>query len=186
MNTITKVLLVFVLGLVVTGTGLVMWGVGTHNTYVSLEESIKAQYSQNQNNYDNFYKSVSETMQLTDAYSDDFKKVYDSLMQGRYGDGGSKAVMQWIQENMPQMDSSVYTKVQDAILAGRRDFEQNQKILLDKKRVYEQELRVVPKSLLAGFMGFPKIDLAQYGIVTSDKTEEAFKSKKAEPLKLRN
>lgn len=186
MNTLSKVLLVLVVGLFITGASLVMWAVGTHNNYVSLEESIKAQYSQNQNNYDNYYKSVSETMQLTDAYSEDFKKVYDSLMQGRYGEGGSQAVMQWIQENMPQMDSSVYTKVQDSILAGRRDFEQNQKLLLDKKRVYEQELRVMPKSLLAGFMGFPKIDLEQFGIVTSEKTDEAFKTKKSEPLRLRN
>lgn len=159
--------------------------ISTYNDFVSMEESIFAQYKQNQNNYDNYYKTVKEMIQVNDAYASDFKKVYDGLMQGRYGKNGSKAMFQWIQENMPNFDSSLYSKVQNAITAGRKDFETNQKTLLDKKRVYKQELRVIPNNLIAGLMGFPKVDLDEMDIVTSGETEEAFRTKKSQPIKLR-
>jgi hypothetical protein len=37
---------------------------------------------------------------------------------------------------------------------------------------------------VAKFMGFPKIDLEKFGIVTSNETDKAFDTKKSEPFKL--
>jgi len=110
-------------------------------------------------------------------YTDDLKKVYDGAIQARYGKEGSQAAFQWLKEHNPQFDSSMYVKLQTIIESGRNSFEANQKMLLDKKRVYETELRRFPTVLLANMMGFPKIDLDEIDIVTSSKTVKAFDSK---------
>ena len=126
-----------------------------------------------------------EAAQVTEMYRDDLKKVYDGVMAGRYGANGSKAMMQWIQEHNPNVDSSLYTKLQQIIEAGRNSFEADQKSLIDKKRVYEVHIKSFPNSLIAGVLGFPKIDLEKYGIVTSDTTDKAFEDKKSDPHKIR-
>ena len=82
---------------------------------VELEESIQAQWRQNQNNYDKFWKSVTEMVQIPEMYKDDFKEVLVGNTEARYGEGGSKAQMQWIQENAVNFDSSLYKKIMTAI-----------------------------------------------------------------------
>ena len=186
MNNVGRVLLILSVGFFVTIASIVGYVVNKHNSFVSLEAGIEAQYKQNQNNYDNYFKKIKEMVQVNDMYADDFKKVYDDLMKGRYGENGSKAMFQWIQENMPNFDSSMYKNVQREISAGRKDFENNQKMLLDKKATYKSSLKKIPAVYIATFMGFPKIDLKEMDIVTSDSTDKAFKTKKSEPLKLRD
>lgn len=153
-----------------------------NNTCVIQEQSIIAQYKQNQNNYDNYFKKLKETAQVPDIYVKDFKNVYDSIMSNRYGNEGSKAVFQWIQENNPTFDSNLYRQIQQVVEAGRNSFETNQKTLLDKKQIYESLLRTFPDGFIAKFMGFPKIKLEDYDIVTSDITQEIFSTKKSEPI----
>lgn len=157
---------------------------GTNNVCVQQEQTVIAQYDQNKNNYDNYFKKLKETAQVPEMYVESFKKVYDGIMKGRYGVDGSKAAFQWIQENNPSFDSSMYRHIQEVIEAGRNSFEANQKSLLDKKRVYQTYLGQMPEGLFARMLGFPKIDLNKYGIVTSDVTEFIFDTKKSEPIKI--
>lgn len=119
------------------------------------------------------------------VYVDDLKKLYDSALAGRYGKNGSKAVWQFLKEQNPTLDAGLYRQIQQVIESGRNNFEANQTMLIDKKRTYETSLKRFPNNVIAGFLGFPKIDLTKYDIVTSDTTEEAFKTKKSEPFKLR-
>lgn len=165
--------------------GIVGTFVGTNNELVSLEQSITAQYDQNKNNYDNFFKSVKEVAQVPSMYVDDMKKVYDSAIKGRYGEDGSKAMFSFIKEHNPNFDASLYTKIQQVIQSGRKDFELNQKMLIDKKRLYQTNLRKFPSNIVAGVLGFPKIDLNKFNIVTSDATEKAFIEGKSEPMTIR-
>ncbi len=158
---------------------------GINNQCVGQEQSIIAQYNQNKNNYDNYFKKLKETAQVPDMYVDSFKKVYNGIMSGRYGVGGSKAAFQWIQENNPNFDSSLYKQIQEVIEAGRNSFEANQKTLLDKKQIYQTLLGQIPDGFFAKLMGFPKIDLEKYNIVTSEETEGVFNSKKSEPINIK-
>lgn len=178
-----------VLGTAVVFVGLALFVLSsfssTFNGCVAQENLIKAQYGQNQNNYDNYFKKLRESVQVNDMYAEDLKKIYAGALSGRYGKNGSKAVFQFIQEHNPNVDSSVYTKVQQIIESGRNSFEADQKMLLDKKRVYETYVQSFPNNLVVGMLGFPKIDLAKYDIVTSEETQEAFTTKKAAPIKLR-
>ena len=152
---------------------------------ISLEENIKAQYSQNQNNYDNMWKRFKEVSQVTDLYSGDLKKLYDGAITARYGEEGSKAMFQWIREQNPNLDVAVYTKLQTVIESGRVSFEADQKQLIDKKRVYEVLLRSNRALFVNWILKFPKIDLTKYDIVISEATSDAFETKRADEVKLR-
>lgn len=175
------------LGALMVVLGVAMCGtvIGTNNACVRQEQGIKAQYTQNQNNYDNYFKKLKEVSQVPEMYTSDLKSVYAGAIQGRYGADGSKAVFQFIKEHNPTFDASLYKQIQQVIEAGRNDFETNQKLLIDKKRVYETYLGEFPSGAIASFMGFPKINLDDYKIVTSAETNEAFRSGESAPIKLR-
>lgn len=172
-----SLVLVFVVGCSVV--------VSINNTCVRQEAGIKAQYKENQNNYDNYFKRVKEMIQVPQMYTEKFKEMYDLTMKARYGAGGSKANWQWLKEMNPNLDPGMWVNVQRTIEAGRVDFESNQKMLLDKKRIYEDDyLKAFPSGAIAGVLGFPKMDIKNMDIVTSEETEKAFKEKKSEPIKL--
>lgn len=158
---------------------------GTYNEMVSKENAVVYQYKENQNVYSNMWKKFKEATQVTTMYAEDLEKVYKGAIQGRYGEGGSKAVFQMLKEQNPNLDVSIYKQIQVMIESGRASFEENQKTLLDKKRVYEVYLQTFPNNILAGFFGFPKVDLSKFDIVTDNRTENAFATKKDDEIKLR-
>jgi hypothetical protein len=159
--------------------------ISINNTCVEHEATIKAQYKQNQNNYDNYFKKVQEMAQIPTKYANDMKEMWDKVMMGRYGKNGSKAMWQWLKEQNPQLNPDLYIKVQRTIEAGRIDFETNQKMLLDKKRIYEDSyLNKFPSGAVAKMLGFPKIDLSKMDIVISDETQKVFKTKKSKTIKV--
>ena len=167
------------------GLYLAFAAIGFYNTATQTENGIVAQYKQNQNNYDNYFKKLREAAQVPQMYVDDMQKMWDKVMRGRYGPNGSKAMFQWIQEHNPVVDASLYGKLQTLVEAGRNSFEADQKALIDKRREYDNYRMVFPNNVLAGFLGFPKIKLEDYDIVTSEETAEVFKSKKSQPIRLR-
>ena len=169
----------------VIGVYLAIAVMGFYNTATKTENGIVMQYKQNQNNYDNYFKKLKEAVQVPQMYVDDMQKIWDKVMRGRYGKNGSKAMFQWIQEHNPNVDASLYAKLQTIIEAGRNAFEADQKALLDKKLQYDNYRMTFPNNFLAGWLGFPKIRLEDYDIVTSEETDEAFKSKKSQPIKLK-
>lgn len=152
---------------------------------VGLEAGIKAQHEQNKNNYDNMWKRFRESAQVTAMQAEDLKKLYDSAMTARYGEDGSRAAIQFIREHNPTLDSAVYVQLQRSIEAGRVSFAADQQQLIDKKRQYEVVLNSNRAVFVNWMFGFPRIDLAKYGIVTSERTDGAFQRGTDDEVKLR-
>jgi hypothetical protein len=155
---------------------------------IRLEQSIVAQYEDNQNAYSRMRTVIAEMAQVPAMYRDDVLRVYDNAMRGRYGADGSRALFQAIQEHNPNVDAGLYTRLQATIESQRTQFAAGQNSLVDKKREYrtfltESALNGVYNSVF-GF-GFPRINLNQYGIVTSAETQNTFRTGRDEPINLR-
>lgn len=182
------------LGLIVSITSWYSEGVSLHNATI-------AQYSENQNKYDAFWKSVRETAQIPAKYKEDFKDLVVSETSAKYGKDGSSAMLQFFKERDLKLPSDMYTNLQRTIVAGRNDFKRGQKMLLDKQRKAANHRDAAfgvfagifcePFKTVAGKNAPPedldgdgRLTIFDYNIVTSKTTQEAFKTGEAEPLKV--
>lgn len=190
MNESKSPVLVILLGLVaaiviVLGALAVSY-ISAYNTGNRLETTIKATYANNQNILAQYSQKVMEAAQVPSMMRDDITKVAKAAIEGRYGEGGSKAVLQAITESNPQIDSAVYRQLQQIIEGGRTEFQTSQTRLIDQKRVYEEALGSFWTGMWMRIAGYPKINLADYKVITTDRTENTFKAGKEEaPLQLR-
>lgn len=159
--------------------------VGTHNTAVEYEKGLEAAYEDSQNVLSQYSLKIAESAQIPDMYTNDLKEVYTATVQGRYGENGSQAMMQWIQEHNPNFDSSLYKTIQQQIEAGRNKFEVSQRLVIEKKKLYETQLSYAVTGTVLRILGFPKIDLDQIRIVKSQHSNESFSTGVDKGLKLR-
>jgi hypothetical protein len=158
---------------------------GFSNQANGFEVDIKAKYSNNQNVYDNGFKKVMEIAQVPQMQVAGLKELYDGAMKGRYGADGSKALLQAIKEQNPDLNQTTYIKVQETIETFRNEFQANQTGLISQKQAYERFLVATTGGQFYNLIGhYPRIDLSAYDIVTSDQTQDAFRTKKAGPLQL--
>ena len=175
-------------GLIVVGIVLAFFAmsyISVYNTAVRSEKQIVAQYDNLKNVLGQYSLKVAEAAQVPSMYRDDLTKVYSEVMQGRYGQDGSKAMWQWLKEQNPQIDSSLYTKIQTIVESGRDRFENQQTQFIDIKRTYETSLDYFFTGTILRMAGFPRINLAEYKIIQSQHGQETFESGVDTGLKLR-
>lgn len=140
----------------VVGLAIVGSLIGTYNNAVRFENQIDTRYKDNQNVLGQYGTRVKEAVDVAGIYSDDLARITREAMEGRYGDQGSRAVFNWIQEQNQQVDASVYTNVQQLIEAGRNKFENNQTQLLDICQNYDNFRQTFPGNIVVGILGFPR------------------------------
>lgn len=181
------VALIGVLGvLIVALVVAAMSYVSANNTANAMEQQIKAQYENNKNVLAGYTQKIAEAAQVPDMMRDDLQKVVTGAIQARYGEEGSKATMQWLKEQNPQLDPEIYRKLQQIIEAGRDEFKNSQTRLIDVKRNYETSLGNFWSGIWMRVAGYPKINLADYKVVTTDKVEQTFdKGREDGPVQLR-
>lgn len=149
------------------------------NTAVSLEESIQAQYTSNKSTYDNMIKSAKEMSQVTGKYAEDFENIYKSLIEGRNQD--TNLLFKVVQESNPNLDSTVYTTLQRELSANRKMFDNNQKMIIDKIREYNTYIK---KNFIMATITNRKPMNSDDFIITSEATEQAFETGKADEINL--
>lgn len=160
--------------------------VNANNYGVTVEAQLKAKRDDNRNILAQYGQKISEMVQVPEMMKNDLKEVVVGAIEGRYGEDGSKATWQWIQEQNPQLDSSVYLQVQRAIEAGRDEFKNSQTGMLDIKRSYETQLGYFWTGMWLRIAGFPKLNLDEYKIVSTARADKAFETGREDaPLKLR-
>lgn len=174
------VVLVFLGVLVLFGFSLFLGYFSFTSSANEAENGIKAQYQENQNVFDNGYKKVVEAAQITDKQADDLKELYTKVAQGLTD---QKQFLLALGAFNPNMDQGTYKKVQQLIETYHNDFQARQTDLIARKNKYQNLLTVAWSGRFFNqFAGYPHIDLTKFDIVTSDKTQDAFTTKKAEPL----
>jgi len=172
----------------VVGVVAVLGGsyISAYNKGNRLEKGIVATYENNQNVLSQYSTRLAEAAQVPTMQRDDLTKVVEAALSARYGEDGSQAVFQFIQEQNPQIDSTVYVQLQRIIEAGRIDFEKAQTKLIDQVRVYETALGSFWGGTWLGIAGYPSIDLDDYNVVLSARAVEAFETGIEAPIQLRS
>lgn len=168
----------------IVGTCAVSY-ISAYNTGNRLERVIVATDENNRNILAQYGNRIAEAAQIPAMQRDDMKDVITAALEGRYGNDGARAVFQAIQEQNPNIDSTVYVQLQRMIEAGRIEFAAAQTKLVDQKRIYETALGSFWQGTWMSVAGYPKIDLAEYQIVSTARADEAFKTGIEEPMQLR-
>ncbi|QXO11016.1 hypothetical protein pEaSNUABM54_00190 [Erwinia phage pEa_SNUABM_54] len=168
--------LIIILSLVVLSVvGVVTAYVSAANSGARIEANIEALNQDSENVLSTVTTNIKEQAGIVGVYSKDFQDSLAKAMGGRYGAEGSKATMQWIKEQNPTLDSSLYAKVQDIINGGRKEFQISQTRKLEVCRDYKARLNYVIGGAFMRMAGYPKTDLAKECRVVSDSdSREAF------------
>lgn len=176
----------WIVGLAVAGTialiGLVtlVTAVGIYNAQSSLQNTYEMKIKANESDFDNMFKKIRQSVQIPEAKKDAFRDIFTAYAGARTSEGQGR-VMAWVKESAPNVDLSTYDNVLNIINGSRDSWTSRQKELVDLAREYNQNLVVFPKNIFLKFCGFQKIDPK---IVTSTKTEEAFKTGKDDDVEL--
>lgn len=141
--------------------------ISTNNSLVRLEEGIIASYNDGENVHSNTLKKIKQAGFVVENYSKQVQDTISNAIRGRYGADGVRANMVWIQEQNPSISPDLFQRLLVIIEAGNNEFAAKQTDRLDRIRVYRSEIRSFPSSLIAGTLGFPKIDMAKYEKVIS-------------------
>jgi len=176
----------------VIGGGIFALYVSNANYGNRTEVQIQGIWENNQNILGQYTLKVQEIASVPEMYKNDLKEVMTSVMQARQGPDGSKAAFQFFKEHNINIDTAMYTKIQQVIEAGRNDFQTNQTRLIDTKKVYREQLGSIPKGWFLSMAGYPKIKIGypninddDYKPVVAEDTRDVFKSGVQKPVKLR-
>ena len=160
--------------------------VSAKNYGARTEASLRAAQTDSRNVLAQLGQKIREAAQVPKMYADDVERVTTAAIQGRYGDDGSKATFQWLQEQNPQLDPSLYGQITQIIKGSRNDFENAQRRQTDIRRQYEGELGTFWRGFWLGVAGYPKQDRSKFDIVSTEEADEAFRTKQeAGPIQLR-
>ena len=180
----SKKITALVAGIVVGVIALwfVFGGIGYRNAEARLRAQFAAVQKANTVDYDAMWKIIAQTAQVPKQYSADFKDAYTSILAsgGPAGESTIKNLFA-VAAGMkpPQLDASLYRKVQDVIESERTKFANAQKQLLDIKREHDALRTTFPGTLFVG--GAAEL---QVRLVTSTATERAFETGKDDNTEL--
>lgn len=166
--------------LLIFGLGIVSSGISIYNNHTQLVTQIEARQQANTVIFDNMWKTINQTVQVSDKYKDGLKEVLVAYTTGR-SKGNNNLIMDWTKEAVPSFDSSIYKQINNIIEGSRKDFTKNQEILIDLERQDKALLRPFPNNIYASILGLKTPEIK---VVTSTKTEKTFEVGKEDDIKL--
>jgi len=147
-----------------------------NNKEVRLKNQFNAVQVDNQNQFDNMWKKISQVTQVTKSERDSVERI----IKGYASEHSTKgAFINAVREMLPNIDSKTWLNLQNIVVSSRDRFTGNQTKLLDIKREHDNLLQTMPSSWFVG--GREQLKAV---IVTSDKTEDAFNTGKDNDVKL--
>lgn len=169
-------------GFAILAIVVALWAMGVRNRANGLREQIHAKEQANSTVFDNMWKTISQSAQVTDSQKEALKDIFTSYAAARTGTGGGNgSFINAVHEAIPQVDVSVFRNLQNIIVGARDEWTNNQIALVDMGREYNTLLTTVPSNILLQLLGFERINVK---IVTSSRTEEAFKTGKDDDVDL--
>ncbi len=167
-------------GIALMAFSLLGWGIGFYNTANSLKVQYESKIEANKSDFDNMKKKISKVAQVSTVQMDKLKDIYTSYAGARKQEGNS-ALANWVHEAIPNVDTSTFNNIQNIIVAGHDSFNERQKELVDISREYNTLIIRFPGNIVAGIFGMTKIVPL---VVTSENTEESFKTRQDNDVKV--
>lgn len=162
-----------IVGVLIAGlVGLLGMFISYSNQEVDLSTQFSAQQKANAVIYDKVWKTLQQKAGVADQAADKFKEIYANIMDARY-DGKDQVLMNWIQEQNPSFDMSLYKDLSMSIEAQRAEFANVQQKLIDIKREHDRLRLRIPSSIFLMIKGVKEL---QMQLVTSSRTEKAFET----------
>jgi len=161
---------------------LLIGGIKFHNQEVRLRNLIVNKQTDNKNQMDKMWKNISQVAEVSDEQRKALVEIFTSHAAARTSEGQGR-MMAWIKESVPDASptSATYQKLMNVITSERDGFTMRQKEILDFKREHDNLIDVFPGTIYAMILSRNKIDVV---IVTSTRTEDAFKSRKDDETQL--
>ncbi len=176
MNSGVKAILIFLAVIAVIAIGIVFWGVGEYNKIISMDEQVKSQWAQVDNQLKRRYDLIPNLVETVKGYAKQEREIFEHIADARTKyfqastpQGKIQASQQLegvlsrlllLQESYPQLKSNEnFLKLQDS-LEGTEN-----RIAVERKR-YNDEVRAL-NSYRRSFMGrfiaaFANVGEAQY------------------------
>jgi len=163
---------------VVLGGIFFMSYVSAANYGNATEARLKAKLQDNENVLSSGYQQLKGVAGATSMARDDQIAIFKAAIQGRYGPNGSQQVFLMVKEANGGADPQLYRKVQQVVESTQKEFQNSQTQMLDILRTYQTALGSFWQGMWLKFAGYPKINFADYAIVSSDAAADAFKTKR--------
>lgn len=122
----TKLMVEIGVSVFVLGLTLFFFDMSYDNQHARNVADIEAQEQKIESSYDKMFKTIAQQAEVTNHYFDKFKDIYKGIMGGRYGDGGSKAMWQWLKEANPEITPEMHMKLMNTIEVSREGFHREQ------------------------------------------------------------
>lgn len=157
--------------------------IGKRNSFVRVENNIEAAYENSKNVHSNYVLRIQEMAQVPKMATKQLSEIIQASNEGRYGADGSKAVFQFLKEQNPNIDQSLYTNIQKEVTGGRRDFEAKMTLVIDNKTVARNMLDdTIGGFILKDIFGMPRKNIGyeggkdDYPVVMAESSAETFKT----------
>ncbi len=157
---------------IITIIGMV---ISTSNTEATLRTAIETKQKDNQSEFDNLFKKISQVAQVSEKQMSALKDIFVSHAEARTGDNDGGSLMKWVQESVPNVDTSTFKNLQNIITSSRDAWTMRQKELLDLSREHTKLLRIFPSNIILSMLGRKEINIV---IITSSRTQAAFETGK--------
>ncbi len=118
---------------------ITIWAIdwNTDNEDASLRADFEAQDQVCQSYFKTMWSIIEDEAKVVNKTSEDFLKIYQPLMEGRYGEEG-QPLFQWISESNPEYSLETHEKLMTTINATRTQFHEEQKKKISIKAEHDK------------------------------------------------
>jgi len=193
------IVLAFLGSVAVVGFGIFGKALSVHDNAIAAEEGAKAAWKNMMNVRDNAYQQITGAASVANAERESFNEIFQAAQEGRYGDGGSQAMMQWITEQNPNPTPDLFKKVQSIMEARLNEWTTAQAVMTDHQRSYATYTQTAVNAMFAGFWDFPRevkgqlappsdldgdgiLTVLDYPVIVTAHTQQEFSSGTAEVI----
>lgn len=140
-----------------------------NNDEKALRNKAEAEIGVLEASVDNCWKKIVQVSKASEKYEQAFKESYTDIFNARYDD--NNPLMNWIKEDNPKLDSSIYKKIQDVIDSERDNVLSHQATVLDVIREHKTLCETWP-----GNWFIKNKTPIEFKVISSTRTKEIMKT----------